>query len=260
MIEQLKLYDSKFTKIRLGNPCDGGYVIPSQALCQSSCLFSYGVGYDISFEIDYTTITNKKSFCFDHLCDFQVPAEFEKKIIFLKEGLSSAKTNQTDNFINHYKKYFNLPDNLHQDASSSKVLLKIDIEGNEYDYFINSDIQYLSKITTGLIIEFHGINDPEIRNLFFYCMTMINRYFYLCHIHGNNNTPNFNYFEKRFCEELDEEYIQKFSLPACLELSFVSKEIFPNAERDLSKYPCHFLDKVNNILRPECDLNFTREI
>ena len=47
MIEQLKLYDIKSPKVRLGNEWDGGYVTSQLILDSSEALFSYGVGSDI---------------------------------------------------------------------------------------------------------------------------------------------------------------------------------------------------------------------
>jgi|APGre2960657404_1045060.scaffolds.fasta_scaffold15393_3 hypothetical protein len=260
MIEQLKLYDPRFPKVRLGNPCDGGYVVPLQALCQSACLFSYGVGNDISLEIDYVEATNKKAFSFDHTCDFKTPAQYENKIIYFPEGLSGNKTEKTDNFANHYNKYFNPTWDQHANTFFDKVLLKIDVEGNEYEYLARSDIQHLSKITTGLLIEFHGLSDKTTRSMFFDCMSLLNQYFYLCHVHGNNNSDNFYYSERIFDKELNDEYIQKFFIPDSFELSFVSKEILSNAQFDPKKYPCPFLDRVNNILRPEANLDFLNQI
>jgi len=66
MIEQLKIYDVKSPKVRLGNEWDGGYVVPQIVLDNSAALFSYGVGSDISFELDYVRKTNKPSFSYDH--------------------------------------------------------------------------------------------------------------------------------------------------------------------------------------------------
>lgn len=260
MIERLKLYDPKLQKVRLGNPCDGGYVVPLQALCKSACLFSYGVGGDISLEMDYVEATNKKAFCFDHTCYFKIPVEYDNKIIYFSEGLSGLKTEKTDNFVNHYNKYFAPIWDQNANVFFDKVLLKMDVEGSEYEYLIQSDIQHLSKITTGLLIEFHGLSHKQTRDVFFDCMGRLNQYFYLCHVHGNNNSPNFYYSEKIFNKELNEEYIQKFFIPDSFELSFVSKEIIMNPGFDPRKYPCAFLDRVNNILRPESNLDFLNQI
>lgn len=260
MIEQLKLYDSKLQKVRLGNPYDGGYIVALQALCRSSCLFSYGVNHDISFEIDYIEATNKKAFCFDHTTSFEVPIQFENKIILMREGLSAFKEEKTDNFLNHYTKYAeNFWDNFSNEFSE-KVLLKMDVEGCEYDFFKNVDMQALANVTTGMMIEFHWIYDERNRNSFFECLSKINQHFYLCHLHGNNNAEMIKYFERIPAATLNESYIEQFLIPGDLELTFINKELLKEAKQDSKKYPCSFLDRRNHVGKEECDLSFLRRI
>ena len=49
MIEQLTIYTTRIPKVRLGGPCDGGYVVNLEALCKSSALFTYGVSNNVNF-------------------------------------------------------------------------------------------------------------------------------------------------------------------------------------------------------------------
>lgn len=260
MIEQLKLYHPGLQKIRLGNPCDGGYVCASQAVCLSSAIFTYGVGEDISFEIDYVKLTNKKAFCFDPFKGAYIPPDFAKKIFHFPEGLSGTKKENTDNFLSHYNKYFDLHWDEENEKFLEKVLLKIDVEGCEYEFIEATNFEIVSKITTGLMIEFHNLNDKKTRDTFFQCMTKINEYFYLCHAHGNNNDNNFDYFEKRPAKNINEYYIERYSIPNTLELSFINKELLTNPRVDTNSYPCSFLDRPNNILKPQNDLSFLRKI
>lgn len=260
MIEQLKLYDSRLPKIRLGNPCDGGYVCPVQAVSLSSALFTYGIGNDLSFELDYVRVTNRKAFCFDHITGGTVPHNFSNKVFCFKEGLSGTKQEQTDNFLTHYDKYFELQWNEEDQKFLEKVLLKIDVEGCEYEFIQSTNFEVVSKITTGILIEFHDLDQEKTRNSFFECLSKINQYFYLCHVHGNNNTTNFDFFEKRIAKNVNEYYVEKFSIPKTLELSFVNKELVSNARLDVKSYPCPFLDMPNNILNPQNDLSFLKKL
>ena len=92
MIEQLTIYTTRIPKVRLGGPCDGGYVVNLEALCKSSALFTYGVGGNINFERDYVKATEKKVFCFDHTCNsVYAPPGYEKNITHFLEGISGEK-------------------------------------------------------------------------------------------------------------------------------------------------------------------------
>ncbi len=261
MIKEFTLFNPKLPKVRLGYPCDGGYVTALQALCRSEALFSYGIGADISFETDYIQSTNKKAYLFDHTIDSISPApEVADNMIFTKEGLSGSKQQYTDNFLSHYNKYFQGRYEDKPPFFSGRVLFKADVEGCEYEFLLNTDMEKMSKAATGMLFEFHSLNDAMVRVYFFECLRKINKYFYLCHVHGNNNADNFDYFEERFCEDLNKNYIEKFSIPSDIELSFVNKEIVSPAKRDNKKYPCNFLDRINNITREDSDLSFLDKI
>lgn len=261
MIKELTLFNPKLPKIRLGYPCDGGYVTAIQALCRSEALFSYGISTDISFETDYVEATNKKAYLFDHTIDNITPdPKVSDNMVFTKEGLSGLKQQNTDNFLSHYNKYFQNREEEKPCIFSGKVLFKCDVEGCEYEFLLNTDMEKMSKATTGLLFEFHNLKDLKTRIYFFECLRKINKYFYLCHVHGNNNADNFDYFEERVCEDLNKTYIEKFSIPSDIELSFVNKEIVNFAQKDTKSYPCNFLDRLNNICRPDSDLTFLKQI
>ena len=262
MIEQLTIYTTRIPKVRLGGPCDGGYAVNLESLCKSSALFTYGVSNDISFEIDYVKATGKKVFCFDHTCNpVYVPPGFEKNITHFLEGISGEKQEKTDTFFAHYDKYFEKHCE-NRNSFDDKVLLKIDIEGNEYETFSKMDIEKLSEIAAGLVIEFHDLNSTTQRALFFDCLARINKYFYLTHLHGNNFLGNFDFFEKRFASDINEWYIEKFSIPKLLELSFLNKEMTSFIEKDTREYPYkEILDAPNVIGRlKECNLDFLQKI
>lgn len=243
MINLLKIYDPILQKVRIGNHCDGGYVIALQSICRSSALFSYGVGSDISFEKAYVNATGKMVYCYDHtINDIHIEERYIKNIIYAKEGLSAEKLENTDNFLSHYKN-LNIND---------RVLLKVDVEGSEFDYILNTNIEELSKITTGLIFEFHYLQDPLRNQKFFDCMKKLNEYFYLCHLHGNNYANSFVHQEKQ------ESYIKEYSVPEVVELSFVNKDLVEYQMHDIKSYPSEFLDRRNNLSREDLDLSFLK--
>jgi hypothetical protein len=229
MINQLKIYNVG-EKIRIGNTYDGGYVLPKQMLEDSECLFSYGINDDITFDEHYMQLTGKKVYAYDHTIE-NIYSKYPDLFTWYKKGLSGTNKGQTDNFLNHYR----------QLKLSKRVLLKVDVDGCEYEWLQNTDIQELANITTCLALEIHYIHRDEIREEFINCMIELNKYFYLCHIHGNNYGPTFNY--------------EGCDVPVVLELTFVPKALVPEAIISTETFPTD-LDAPNNINIPDINLNF----
>jgi hypothetical protein len=65
--------------------------------------------------------------------------------------------------------------------------------------------------------------------------------FYLCHLHGNNYAPTFNY--------------EGHDLPIVLELTFVPKALVPEATISVETFPTA-LDTPNNSNNPDINLDF----
>lgn len=229
MINQLKVYNVG-EKIRVGAPYDGGYVLPKQALEESDCLFSYGINDDITFDEHYIQLTNKKVYAYDHTIE-EITTQYPELFTWYKKGLSGTAQEETDNFLNHYKEL----------GISGRVLLKVDVEVCEYEWLEHTDIQELANITTCIILEVHWIHDESVREKFISCIEALNKYFYLCHIHGNNYVSTFNY------EDND--------IPMVLELTFVPKSLVPEAIITTETFPTD-LDSPNNSNTPDIILNF----
>lgn len=245
MIQLLKLYDPILQKVRLGNPWDGGYVVALQSVGRSTALFSYGVGTDISFEKSYVDATGKKAFCYDHTIEgIGIDEKYANNIVYTKEGISAFKSDDMENFLSHYK----------NSGIDGRVLFKADVEGAEYDYILNTDISELARVTTGLVFEFHYLQDPTKNQMFWDCARKLNEHFYLCHVHGNNYANNFVYEEKQ------DPYIRQYSIPEVIELTYVNKDLVEHPKYDTTSYPSEFLDRRNNLSKEELDLTFLKLI
>lgn len=229
MINQLKVYNVG-EKIRVGAINDGGYVLPKQALEQSECLFSYGINDDITFDEHYIQLTNKKVYAYDHTIE-GIDTQYPELFTWYKKGLSGTTQEETDNFLNHYKEL----------SISGRVLLKVDVEVCEYEWLEHTDVQELANITTGIVLEVHWIHDEYVREKFISCIEELNKYFYLCHIHGNNYASTFNY--------------EGSEIPIVLELTFVPKSLVPEAIVTTETFPTD-LDSPNNLNNPDIILNF----
>lgn len=241
-------YETKL--IRIGKDNDGGYLICENSIKDSSCLVSFGISDDYSFEEDFRNRNNNKVLAFDPTVTNKF---FLKKIII---SLIQFKFNLFyNNFFNYlkFKKFFNNKENfffkkkigkggsiflsymtiddiIKLTEKESQIFFKIDIEGSEYR-ILNDLIKY-SNITSGIVIEFHDC-DLHIEKIVKFIKD-IN--LTLVHIHTNNS---------------DDYGVN--DVPCSLELSFSKNPIFVSKE---VSFP-HKLDQKNNPNIKDIELFFS---
>lgn len=216
-------------KIRLGQNQDGGYVINKVAIERSNILYTYGVGGDIGYETAYRDMTGNPVRLFDPTVDMPNPPEGME---FNKLPLGTGN----NRFSQHYtgKKH-------------GMVLLKIDTEGAEYDYFMDENITILNAVCSGIILEVHHLNEPMRQLVFKRILKDLSYGFYLTHIHGNNWGGEFG--------------LEGYSVPNVMELSFVNKSICEESKTLCSEiYPSPGLDFPNRADQPDCSLLFLKHI
>jgi len=176
--EQLIPFKVPVEKIRCGRNYDGGYVMFNYNLNKIEGVYSYGINDDVSFEMDITKYVDSNIYMYDHTIN-SLPYN-HPSFLFIKEKGS------LDNIIRHVNTTNNI---------SNKLILKMDIEGCEWEIIEKIDRKFLEKFEQ-FIIEFHNIqflqNEsfghfnltyPSIINVF----KKLNEIFYLGHIHGNNH-------------------------------------------------------------------------
>lgn len=221
-------------KKKFGNG-DGGYVLAYHGDYfndQSFSFLSYGVGCDplgISFEQSLTNLAIKDLAI--HMYDGSIealPTEIDNSSFF-KEYLTQ------NNFKEHVEK-------LIAESKSEKFILKMDIEGCEYDWLTKDNLEILFNTFDQFSLEVHGlieevpdgwVIEPEIQDAkdnlqkkidFF---QNLNEHFYLFHIHGNNHSPRFVDF------------------PDCLELTYVNKKVAKKLEINNKPCPDKDVDEAN---------------
>lgn len=242
-----------FDLVRLGGNHDGGYLIDKKTLQISKCLISLGIGSNFEFEKDFYKLENKKIYGYD----YSVYSNFLKNINFyffsglinfrnLKKLIYSLKIllnfiifiNKKNVFFfskkvqsRVTKKNSIILEKIISSISNFPVLLKVDIEGDEYD--ILSDIKKMSHNIEGLIIEFHNINNKlkKKKIIDFIKNTPLK----IIHIHANNYTDK-----------------DKFGDPTTIEISFSKNPLIVNKKVRLP----HSLDMKNNPKKPEINLFF----
>ena len=198
----LKPYHVKYSNlIRIGPKIDGGYVIDKRVLSKSNILLTCGLNDDWEFEKSF--LRRKKSakiVAFDHTVnrDFWFK-RFKKDIVslLLLKKLRISKILDVFKYIDyllffrnnkkHYEKKIVFKKKNQKEITISEILsnykdviLKIDIEGDEYK--ILSDIKKNSKKIIFLIIEFHQIH-KNIEKLKKFLNKMDLK---IVHIHANN--------------------------------------------------------------------------
>lgn len=191
--------------IRIGEKNDGGYLIPD-ILKEIKYCFSAGVGHTNEFETDLNKY-KIKSFLADYSIDKSIRNlhEFD----FLKKFITSFDDEISKN-INSW---------IFEKISKKeldKTILKLDVEGSEYEILSSLDERILQELKI-IIIEFHGlemIGDENTNKILISILRKISKYFYVVHIHPNNCCGT--------------HYISKFKVPSVLEVTYINKK---NADR-----------------------------
>jgi len=223
MLDLIRPYDVGGELIRYGRKSDGGYIVNKKYIDISNVLYTYGVGDDISFEIDlFNNNQNYKIHLYDHTTqNFQ---DIHENIVRHSEGLSLEKEENCDNFLNHLSMNKEIMNN---------ILLKIDIEGYEIDFFNKIDLSKFDNVVQ-MLLEFHIEEDKPLQTSSYLkkAIENINNYFYPIHIHGNNHR--------------DLLHIDGQEFPLVSELTFINKRfIKDNVSRVKKVYPIPNLDFRN---------------
>lgn len=231
ILECLRPENTFFVKKRLGPDEDGGYVVPEIVLEKCSALMCYGVGGDMRYEEEFAEKYKKPTLLFDHTVTPNIGHWNNDNLKFTPEGLGIGKEKCKD-WYEHYSE-LNL---------TGEVLLKIDIESGEYEYFKTTDISQLSEKVLGILLEVHWIDSEPNRLSTIDIFNKINSEFALCHIHGNNWGDLWEY--------------KGFNLPKVLELTFINRKLASTTKPDTQAYPIPGLDLPNNPSKEDYQLDF----
>jgi hypothetical protein len=236
-LRSIVVRDCGLTKIRIGNPNDGGYVC-FQELCERSrTVYSAGVGGDIGFEEDWAQRWPKTKFMlFDPNID-ELPRKHNGFTLHkLGLGLKWKPLKKVD-----------------QDST-----LKMDIEWDEYGALQVFEDEELRKFSQ-MLIEFHIVHAETPENLSPYfssfydnvyahvnqdlfgmylgVMQRLNNWFWIFHVHANNSLPLAN--------------ADGYYFPPLLEVSFVRKDLVKQHSPTKANFPILGLDQPNKTNRPD---------
>jgi len=162
---------------------------------------------------------------------------------FKKEGVGEKKTKDRNTIESH------LNENIDH---KKKLILKMDIDGGEWDTLINTPDSVLG-LFNQIVIEVHGmgtdlsesLNGGEVYEASLdkkiNVLKKINNLFYLFHVHANNYSRVF--------------YKKWYKIPDTLELTYINKKIVKNPEPSKVIFPTEF-DRPNSKNKKEVDLHF----
>jgi hypothetical protein len=243
--------------VRVGDKEDGGYVIPNYFRDSRLTLISIGLGDNWSFENQGKGIFFDNFISVDHTVSiFSILSRLLKRVISKKISLSTTYyflkllINYLNTFIfernTHVRKKLvsastkESKDEITLDeclsmTDGTKILLKIDIEGDEYE--IIEDVCRYSDIIELLIIEFH---QTEIMQLeFSNAISVLKKSFHLAHIHGNNF-----------------DYVSANGIPNVIECTFVNRKIFMGEYEKIRNLPIPKIDYPCNPSKVDINLSF----
>jgi predicted O-methyltransferase YrrM len=226
ILNELKPYYLPFPINRFGNPNrDGGYGLYEKFTLQCDDVYSYGIGQipeQCFFDLQMAQL-GKKVFMYDS--SIENPVIQHENFIFKKE------------FVNSITAKKHIIENNHQDKTN--LLAQIDIEGSEYELFLNCGEDWFSHFSQ-LCIKFHDLEKLKQEHLDTF--RLLNKYYYIYHIHANNHTDIFD---------------PTGTLPTCLEISFLRKDM-TNMIPYLDKFarPLIGIDRPCCIEKPDIFLNW----
>jgi hypothetical protein len=164
-------------KVLLGAPGDGSYVLVDR--CRpSQAVLSFGIGPTVSFDLAMAE-RGHRIFMFDHTID-AVPAQHER-FTWIRTGLASVSGQSPE--------LATLEEHLARlDLGPDDPILKIDIEGDEWDVFAGLPAAVLRRFEQ-ITFEAHSLSElekPEFSARVQTALRNLSAHFTLCHVHANN--------------------------------------------------------------------------
>ena len=213
-------------KIRIGQKSDGGYILLDD-FDEIKIAYSLGISREISFDKDLAK-RNIDIFMYDHTIaklPYKNPRFHWKKI-----GLTGKNT------VSYNLKTLKelIIENNH--TTEKNMILKLDIEGNEWDVFKTLPLNTLNQFKY-IVGEFH-FNDKN-KYLYLNILKKLKKTHEIFHLHCNNCSNKLIYFDGIYICSL-------------LEISFIRKKGH-SFNKFISKFPINGIDYNNCKTEPEID-------
>jgi SAM-dependent methyltransferase len=224
---------NRFKKARFGSANDGGYVHLDDFRGVDTA-FSFGIEQNASWDVDVAE-RGVTVYQFDHTVD--APIVDSPRLIFAKKEISTEAGPASESLSSLVKRHDKL-------NAQPNILLKIDIECNEWAVFDSTPPEILSRFSQ-IVGEFHyfqAFSDVQWRRLFARVLKKLSDTYAVVHVHANN----FGGFSN----------VANVIVPNVLEITFANRSIYSFSETD-EVFPGS-LDTPNDPSRPDMHLGTFR--
>jgi hypothetical protein len=185
VFELLKPKPCSHHLIRIGDNCDGSYLVPDDLAGIAAC-FSPGVNNFKHFED--TLVETYGIDC--HMCDYS--SDVQNFRTPLKEGRQTFRKKWLD--VATGGDNISLDDWISEEAPSGDLLLQIDIEGAEFRNILSVSDAALSRFRV-IVLEVHALsymmNAPILRGVIAPFFRKLAKFFAVAHAHPNNCCGDF---------------------------------------------------------------------
>jgi hypothetical protein len=160
---------------RFGEPHDGGYPLCANLLGAIKAGYSYGIsgydgwGCDVSRQLH---VTVHQYDCFD----LREPLCPGGSTVFHGECIGPTRSTEDGRPFDTLANQF-----VRNGHAATPLVMKIDVEGAEWDSFLLAPDSALSQIDQ-LDVEFHHVDEPK----YVETVRRLKRFFYIAHVHFNN--------------------------------------------------------------------------
>jgi hypothetical protein len=209
---------------RFGEDGDGGYLLCGNLLDGVTSGYSYGIsGYD-GWGCDVATRRQVPVHQYD--CFNSTRPACDARTIFHEECIGPPGRTEGRSFDT-------LENQLARNGdATSRVVVKMDVEGAEWDALLTAPHEVLSRIDQ-LVVEFHGTSDRR----YSVAVRRLKQYFHVANLHMNNHS----------CEPGREPF------PAwAYEVLFVSRRLVTARADAPPRRPFDALDRPNKLGAPDC--------
>jgi hypothetical protein len=196
------------SKVRLGNAHDGGYIFIDD-FSEISSVISCGISNDVTCDLAFAEM-GKPVVQFDHTVEG--PPVRHPLFDFRKQAIDALGT------IPESVRLWDVV-KAEGDAAKSDILLKIDIDGDEWATFANYPPDQLRRFRQ-ISCEFHWssrLKDPEFFSLCLRAIENLRRAFFPAHLHANNFVGFRN--------------LMGVPIPEVYEVTFVNCEFYSPSQR-----------------------------